>query len=97
MKRERPRNCMSFGELREKEVVCIADGRRLGYVCDIEFDPFCGRILRLLLPPAGRYITLFGSKDYINIPWESIERIGSDVILVKGDCLSDTRQDACNH
>lgn len=30
---------MQFGQLRSKELICIKDGYKIGYVDDIEFDP----------------------------------------------------------
>ena len=58
--------------LKCKEVVNICDGCRLGYVCDVELDLISGRIIALLLPGPCRF----------RIPWGSIKRIGSDIILV---------------
>ena len=37
-------------ELHCKEVICIADGRRLGYVCDVEIDISCGKVLAIVVP-----------------------------------------------
>ena len=43
---------MRLCELREKEVINICDGEKLGNVCDIDFDLndllFCGRVFILL-------------------------------------------------
>lgn len=84
MKREKPVSpFMTFGELREKEVVNVVNGCRLGFVCDIEFDASCGRVLRLLLPPQGKYLPFFMTGDFLCIPWENVEKIGSDLILVR--------------
>lgn len=54
-----------FSELRYKEVIDIHTGRRLGYVCDAEFDETEGRLISLITPgkakfsgfSAGRMIT----------------------------------------
>ncbi|HPE96112.1 MAG TPA: YlmC/YmxH family sporulation protein [Bacillota bacterium] len=84
MKPEKPmRPFLTFGEFRDKEVINLADGKRMGYVCDIEFDAECGRILRLLLPPPGKYYPFFMPKEFIYIPWSNIEKIGTDIILVR--------------
>ena len=68
--------------LKCKEVVNICDGCRLGYVCDVELDLISGRIIALLLPGACRFFGLFGRRHDYRIPWGSIKRIGSDIILV---------------
>ena len=38
------------GELREKEVININDGRRLGYVCDVEVSLCKGEIEAIVVP-----------------------------------------------
>ena len=68
--------------LKCKEVVNICDGCRLGYVCDVELDLISGRIIALLLPRPCRFFGLFGRRHDYRIPWGSIKRIGSDIILV---------------
>lgn len=68
--------------LKCKEVVNICDGCRLGYVCDVELDLISGRIIALLLPGPCRFFGLFGRRHDYRIPWGSIKRIGSDIILV---------------
>ena len=41
---------MRVCELREKEVINVCDGERLGNVCDVDFDVKTGRILSLIIP-----------------------------------------------
>ena len=43
-----------FQELKNKEVINVKDGKRLGFVCDIEFSPHDGKMLSLILPPQKR-------------------------------------------
>ncbi len=74
---------LTFNTLKDKEVISVTDGRRLGYICDLEIDTCGGRINSILLPPPGKYFTIFSGKDMCRIPWDCIERIGSDIILVK--------------
>ena len=38
-----------FSELRNKEVIDLRTGARLGYVCDAEYDPAEGRLLAALV------------------------------------------------
>lgn len=78
-----PINILTFCELRDKEVINIIDGKRLGCVIDIEFDIEFGKILRLVLPPQGKYFSFFSPRDNLIIPWDCIERIGCDLILVR--------------
>ncbi len=72
----------SFYELREKEVVNVCDGRRFGYVCDLEIDLSCGKICSLIVPGELKFLGFSRSNDYV-IPWDCIEQIGGDIILVR--------------
>ena len=72
----------STADLREKEVVNLTDGSRLGFVCDFEFDTCDARICALILPGNCGFLG-FGKNDDIIIPWEKIECIGEDTILVR--------------
>ena len=79
---------MSTAELRELEVINLCGGARLGYPCDFEIDTKSARILAIIVSPGG--INLFSKKEEYVIPWQMIECIGEDAILVKltGDELS---------
>ena len=72
---------MRFSELTCKEVVCITDGSRLGYVTDLEFD-HCGTITAIVVPCRCKLLSFGGpQQDYV-IPFCCIKRIGGDIILV---------------
>ncbi|MBE6632600.1 MAG: YlmC/YmxH family sporulation protein [Ruminococcaceae bacterium] len=73
-------NC-SFNDLRNKEVINVCDGTRLGYVCDIDIDLCEGRICTLIIPGDSGLFG-FSKCEPISIPWGKIERIGEDIILV---------------
>ena len=73
---------MKISELRMREVINIADGRRLGPIKDIDIDLEQGRISAVILPGPGRLFSFFGREEEIVVPWEKIKRIGVDVILV---------------
>ena len=74
---------MTFSGLKKKDVVCMADGRVLGRVSDLELDSATGRSLALIVP-AGSCLSgfLHGEKNQAVIPWSQIACIGDDVILV---------------
>ena len=74
--------CCSTADLREKEIINLCDGMRLGYAEDFEFDLHDGRIMALLLIDR-RGMMNWGKCDTLHIPWEKIECIGEDTILVK--------------
>jgi YlmC/YmxH family sporulation protein len=74
-----------YCKLRQKEVVNIVDGARLGYICDLVLDICTGKICAIVVPGAARFSLFFkGERDQI-IPWKNIRKIGEDVILVEVD------------
>lgn len=78
----------STEDFREKEVINVADGCRLGYICELEFDTCDGKIMAIVLPGGGGGLRFWSKKERIVIPWARIERIGEDVILVNAaGCL----------
>ena len=51
---------------------------------DVDFDISTGKMLALIVPGPARFFGLFGREsDYI-LPWESIARIGGDIVLIEG-------------
>ncbi|MFA5675203.1 MAG: YlmC/YmxH family sporulation protein [Christensenellales bacterium] len=72
-----------FSKLRQKEVVNVLDGARLGYVCDMVVDISAGKVCAIVVPGPSRLSFLFrGERDSV-IPWCNIRKIGEDVILVE--------------
>lgn len=72
-------------DFRQKEVINIADGRRLGYIYDVEIDDESGQIAAVVIPISGKVLGLFGKENEYVIPWESIKKIGEDIVLVELD------------
>lgn len=76
-------NMLKASDLREKEIINVKDGTKLGLISDIEVDLEAGRVEAIVIPGPGKILGLFGrNEDYV-IRWENIVRIGSDVILVE--------------
>ncbi len=73
----------TFGELKEKEVIHVGDGERLGFVSDLELDAVTGRVLAIRVPGRYRAFGLFGKEPEKSIPWENIKKIGDDLIIVE--------------
>lgn len=67
---------------KQKEVINMVDGKRLGYVQDVEANFETGEITAIIVP-GGNKIFGIGSKNDIVIPWNKIRRIGDDIILVE--------------
>ncbi|HHW70941.1 MAG TPA: YlmC/YmxH family sporulation protein [Clostridiales bacterium] len=76
-------------DFRQKEVININNGKRLGYVIDMEFNLYEGRITAIVVPGGNKILGFLKGDGDIVIPWEKIKRIGDDVILVDFDTQKD--------
>jgi YlmC/YmxH family sporulation protein len=72
-------------DFRQKEVINVSDGRRLGFVSDVEIDLEQGRVEAIILPGVGKLLGIFGKDNEFVIPWDKIVKIGEDIILVDLD------------
>lgn len=82
----------TFCQLREREVVNIADGKRLGRIIDMGFT--CqGKILGIILPANRKFFKNITNNDNIFVPWRQVLKIGDDVILVELPGSSEHRRD----
>ena len=75
---------MRVTDLSCKEVVCVCDGARLGYVSDVEVTVPEGQVCSIVVPGKCRWFGLLGHTEDFVIPWNAIRRVGGDIILV--DC-----------
>ena len=80
---------IKFTQLQCKEVICISDGRRLGFITDVQVEIPEGKIRAIVVPGPCRVLGVLGRHDDYVIPWDCIRRIGPDIVLV------DTRPDDC--
>lgn len=70
-------------DFKHKEVINIVDGKRLGFVQDVNANLETGTITSIIVPGSTRLISFFSSSNDIVIPWENIKCIGDDIILVE--------------
>lgn len=75
---------VKISEIKQREVININDGKRLGIVYDVEIDMDNGRIDAIVIPGTGRILGLFSKESDIVVSWENIKKIGTDVILIDG-------------
>ena len=68
--------------LRCKEVINVCDGCRLGFVSDVDIRLPEGQVASIVVYGTCRFFGLFGHREEFYIPWECIQRIGEDLILV---------------
>ena len=68
-----------FSELKQKEVINVADGRHLGKVCDLSFTFPEGKIIGLSVTGCKGFKL---TKQEVFLPLKCIVKIGEDAILV---------------
>ena len=74
---------MRLSELRDKEVINICSGRRLGCIADVEIDPCSGVVEAVIIPGPGRICGFLGTDCEYVIPFGCIRKIGPDILLVE--------------
>ena len=73
---------VTYTELKQKDVVNVRDGRRLGKPIDLILSD-TAVVEALVVPVSGGFLTLLKQeKEGCLVPWSQIMRIGDDVILV---------------
>lgn len=74
---------VKISDFQIKDVVNVADGKKLGNIGDIDINLTTGKIDAVIVSGAGKVLGLFGKDEDIIIPWKNILKIGEDVILVR--------------
>ncbi|MCZ0755516.1 YlmC/YmxH family sporulation protein [Anoxybacillus sp. J5B_2022] len=74
---------IKISEFQTKDVVNVANGKKLGNIGDIDINLQTGQIEALIILGAGKVLGLFGREEETVIPWRNIVKIGTDVILVR--------------
>jgi len=74
---------MRLSDLGDKEIINLANGSRHGQLANAEllFDEHQGIIKAILVPDYRGKVSLFGSKDFLQLPWNAIRKIGEDIII----------------
>ena len=74
---------MKASELKQKEVINIKTGKRLGTIMDYDIDLRSGRITGVALHSSTKFSILSKPENDVFVPWEQIKKIGDDVILIE--------------
>jgi YlmC/YmxH family sporulation protein len=74
-----------FEDLRNKEIIHVKSGTKIGYVDDVVFETRTAKVCDLVVHGRTRFFGLFGREDDYIIPWGDIDIIGEDTILVSCD------------
>ena len=73
---------MTTSSLSSMEVINLCDGAKLGSPSDFEINPATGTISAIILPKDTGFFNFYKPESY-RIPWERLQCIGEDTILVK--------------
>ncbi len=76
---------LKLSEIREKEIININNGERMGYVYDFELDLDKGIVVGIIIARTSKLLSLFGKSEDVVIYWDDVTKIGKDTILVDYD------------
>ena len=71
---------ISFVDIREKEVINIFDGKKLGHIIDIVFDSASGQVQGVVVPGIKKFMR---KSEDIFVPISNLKKIGEDVLLIR--------------
>lgn len=72
----------TLNDIRNKEIINVRSGSKLGYADDIEFDTSDMTVKSLVVCGRYRLFGLLGKDDDIIVKCRDIEIIGTDTILI---------------
>ena len=74
---------MNLSDIQAKEIINLADGRKIGKVVDVHIDPKEGKIHYFVAENRHFFKKLFGRETESKFTFDDIDKIGEDVILIK--------------
>ncbi len=75
----------TLSEMRNKEIINIKNGARLGYVDDIEFETETASVKSFIVYGRTHFFGFLGREDDLIITCDEIEVVGVDTILISAD------------
>ena len=84
--KRRKRGRMLFSEFKCKDVINTRNCKKMGKVCDLEFDPCNGCICKIMVPGDNKILNFLNCEPNVVIPFKDICQIGPDIILVDIPC-----------
>ena len=76
-----------LSEIGGQEIINLYDGGKLGIVADVDLliDEKTGLIKAMLIPDSKGILSFLSDKNFIEVPWESVRKIGQDTLIVELD------------
>lgn len=74
-----------LSEIGGQEIINLYDGGRLGVVADVDLliNDDTGAIEALLIPETKGFFSFMSDKNFIEVPWDAIRKIGQDTLIVE--------------
>ena len=79
---------LKASDIKNKEIINLANSEKLGYIEDFEICVSSGEVSAIYVPEKQNSFIKLKSK-HIRIPWDKIEGIGDDIILVNMEKYGD--------
>ena len=73
---------MRLSDLQNKDVVDVNSGQRIGSIIDVEISKDTGNIIKIVIYEKKGFINMLKGDTEVEIRWNQIRKIGTDVILV---------------
>lgn len=77
-----------LSQMKQKELILIHSGRRLGFIHDVAIDVQTGKIKQLFIQRHNDKGSFFQRIEEDSIIWEQIITVGLDIILVSENDVS---------
>ena len=71
---------MKLSELQRKDIINIKDGKKVGRIIDVEFDPSNGYMIKFVIERTHFVRNLLS--ENLSIKFTQIKKLGEDVILI---------------
>ncbi|MBQ2668734.1 MAG: YlmC/YmxH family sporulation protein [Clostridia bacterium] len=71
-----------IGDLRNRDVISIRDGSRIGVLGDLEIDTVTAALSAIVVYGRPRLFGLLGHEEDSVIPWSAVTTVGEDTVLV---------------
>ncbi len=71
---------MRLSDLQDKDIVNVEDGKKIGKIIDVVIDEQGN--MKSLIVQRTKMLNIFSNASEIEVKWNQIKKIGTDVILV---------------
>lgn len=71
---------MRLSDLQDKDIVNVEDGKKIGKIIDVVIDEQGN--MKALIVQRTKMLNMFSNASEMEVKWNQIKKIGTDVILV---------------